>query len=381
MMTLLKRLFPAFLIALVMVAGCKKEKYNFDDLPPTVKGFFTTSATKYNINEEILFRNESEDAETYSWDFGDGTTSAEKDPSKTYTAPGTYTVKLKAVGPGGTGSSSKNLTIVDPDAVILSDQELYFIEYNNPPRAIRKISLLPGSVAGTVVSLSGKAGVGIAYDSVNKKIYFSDFINSNAGKIWRMNTDGTGMQDLVSGIDDPYSVAVNINGGKIYWADDAGNISRANLDGTGFEKEFIHISSGQMRGIAYNSKTDIIYFYEVNNEDLYAANSDGTGVTKIVEGAYGYGIFVDEENSKIYFEDRNKPAILQCNLDGSGIVEIVSVPGTRVYGMAIDYITNKFYWSDMSNGAIRRSNLDGSSVETLLTDLSSPRGLFIKSKE
>lgn len=377
-MTFLKTLFPGFLIVIIALIGCAKDNYNFNDLPPTVKSYFTTTATKYNINEEVQLKNESKDADSYSWDFGDSTTSTEKDPKKIFTKPGSFTIKLKAVGAGGTGNYSKTLTIIDPNAVVESNRDLFFIEYNNPTRAIRKISLKSGSVAETVLSLTGRAGVGLAYDSVGKKIYFTDFINTNAGKVWRVNLDGSGLQELASGITDPYSIAVNIKGGKIYWADNAGNISKSNLDGSGFVKDFIHVNSGQMRGVSYNSKTDMIYFYEVNNEDLYAAKSDGTGVSKIIEGAYGYGIFVDEENSKLYFENRNEPAIMRANLDGSGIVKIVSVPGTRVYGMAIDYSVNKFYWSDMSNNTIKRSNLDGTKIETVLTGLNSPRGLFIK---
>ncbi|HRO85156.1 MAG TPA: DUF5050 domain-containing protein [Niabella sp.] len=372
------KLLPAFLLVLI-IAGCKKEKYDFDSLPDTVKSFYTFKNTKLLIDEPIQFNNESENAETYTWDFGDGTKSNEKNPNKTYKNPGTYTVLLKAVGNGGTGNYSKDLVVIDPNAVTNADKEMYFIEYG--AKFIKKISLDPGSVAENVVSIADKRGVSIAYDVKNKKIYYTDFEDSDDGKIWRMNLDGSNMEALVSGITDPYAVAINLKGGKIYWADDDGNVSRANLDGSNVEKEFIHIADGQMRALAYNSKTDVLYFYEVNNEDLYSAKSDGSGVGKIIEGAYGYGMFVDEINDKIYYEDRNKPAIMRANLDGSGIVKIADAPGTRVHGMAIDYSSNKFYWADRDKSVIRRANLDGTGAETFLSGLSNPRGIFIKNKE
>lgn len=377
-MTVMHKLLPAFLLVLI-IAGCKKEKYDFDSLPDTVKSFYTFKNTKLLIDEPIQFNNESENAETYTWDFGDGTKSIEKNPNKTYKNPGTYTVLLKAVGNGGTGNYSKDLVVIDPNAVTNADKEMYFIEYG--AKFIKKISLDPGSVAENVVSIADKRGVSIAYDVKNKKIYYTDFEDSDDGKIWRMNLDGSNMEALVSGITDPYAVAINLKGGKIYWADDDGNVSRANLDGSNVEKEFIHIADGQMRALAYNSKTDVLYFYEVNNEDLYSAKSDGSGVGKIIEGAYGYGMFVDEINDKIYYEDRNKPAIMRANLDGSGIVKIADAPGTRVHGMAIDYSSNKFYWADRDKSVIRRANLDGTGAETFLSGLSSPRGIFIKNKE
>lgn len=375
-MIIIKRLLPFFLVTLILMVGCRKDPYNFNDLHATVISFYTVSDTKFDMNEEIHFKNESKNADTYSWDFGDGTTSTDKDPVKTYPKAGNYTVTLKAIGPGGTGNYSSDITIIDPNQNTGANGMMYFIEYGSD--AIKKISLQPGSSAELVADISGKAGVGLAYDSVNAKIYFSDFDATDDGKIWRMDTTGNNMEELVSGITDPYSVAINLTGGKIYWADDAGNISRANLDGSGLEREFIHITDGQMRGIAYSYKQDIIYFYEVNNEDLYAAKSDGTGAAKIIEGAYGYSILVDDKNSKLYYEDRNKPAIMQSNLDGSGIVKIVDAPSTRIHGMAIDHFNNKFYWADRNKGIIYRSNLDGSGVENFLSNLSSPRGIFIK---
>lgn len=372
---------PAFLIALFVFVGCKSDKYVFEDLGEPVKSFYTYTDGKILINQVVTFTNQSESAETFTWDFGDGTTSTEMNPTKVYPEPGSYNVKLKAVGPGGTGNYAKSIVVIDPDAIVLTDKFLYYIEYNNPIRAIRKVSLNLGSVAESVVSIAGKLGVGLAVDSINGKMYYTDFFDDATpnGKVWRMNLDGSSMEAIVSGIADPYSIAVNTSAGKIYWADDAGNISRANLDGSQLERQFVTVADGQMRGITFNSKTNKIYFYEVNGENLYVVNSDGSGKQVLVEGAYGYGVYVDEVNSKLYYEDRNEPAIMQCNLDGSGIVKIVDVPSTRVYGMGIDYITNKFYWSDMSKNVINRSNLDGTKVElSFLSGVNSPRGFFIK---
>ena len=45
---------------------------------------------------------------TYHWDFGDGATSHERNPSHTYTAAGTYTVKLTVTGANGEVQVTKN---------------------------------------------------------------------------------------------------------------------------------------------------------------------------------------------------------------------------------------------------------------------------------
>lgn len=376
-MKALKNILSALVMTLMIVSGCENAKYDFDALPEPVKSFFTHSgAEQLNINEEIRFTNASENADSYSWDFGDNTTSTEVNPTKIYTSPGLYTVKLKAVGPGGTGNYSVDLAIIDPDAEIESDGELYFIEYGSS--LLRKLSLVPGSTVETVLDMDGKDGHGMAYDAVNEKIYYVDFQTTNAGKVWRMNPDGSDLEELLSGLNSPYGIAINLDAGKMYIADGP-NVSRANLDGSGFEKEFINIPGGAMRAIGYNTKTGLIYFYEVNDEDLYIAKSDGSGVAAIVQGAYGYGLFIDEINEKIYYDDRRQTGLMQANLDGSGVVKIANYTGNRGgSGIAIDYEANKLYWSETNLGNVKRANLDGSEQGTVLSGVSNPRGMFVK---
>lgn len=378
MTILFKKMFPAFLlIALMATAGCKKNNYNFDDLPPTVKSFFSVGNTELKMNEPIQFKNESENGESYSWDFGDETKSTESNPTKTYSKAGTYTVKLKVVGAGGTGNYSRDLAIIDPNASTGNERELYFIEYGS--KLIRKLSLIPGSPAETVVNMTGKEAHGMAYDSINKKIYYCDFQAANAGKILRMDVDGTNIVELLSGLAAPYGVAINLAEGKMYIADGA-NVSRANLDGSNYEKSFINISGGLLRAIGFNRKTGILYFYEVDKEIMYSAKSDGTGIGKIIEGAYGYGLYVDEINQKIYYDDRRQTGIMQANLDGSGKIKISpTVTGNRGgSGITVDHSTNKVYWAETNNGFIKRANLDGTEVETVLSGVNGPRGMFIK---
>ena len=50
----------------------------------------------------INFINQSSGANTYHWDFGDGTTSCAENPNHTYAQAGTYTVTLYAIIDGCT---------------------------------------------------------------------------------------------------------------------------------------------------------------------------------------------------------------------------------------------------------------------------------------
>jgi len=53
----------------------------------------------------VSFYNNTMDANSYTWEFGDGNISQEKAPTHTYRTPGTYHVKLTAKGPGGTNQA------------------------------------------------------------------------------------------------------------------------------------------------------------------------------------------------------------------------------------------------------------------------------------
>jgi len=56
------------------------------------------------VGADVSFLNESVDADSYAWDFGDGSTSAELHPFHHYTLPGVYTVCLTATNAFGSST-------------------------------------------------------------------------------------------------------------------------------------------------------------------------------------------------------------------------------------------------------------------------------------
>lgn len=57
---------------------------------------FSTSDTKYCVDETILFSNNSENAVSYEWNFGNGITSTSANPIYNYSEKGDYTISLVA---------------------------------------------------------------------------------------------------------------------------------------------------------------------------------------------------------------------------------------------------------------------------------------------
>ncbi len=321
----------------------------------------------------VQFTNTSRGAVSYQWSFGDpnNSTSTEKDPTFSYNNGGTYTVTLKAVSAVGETTVTRQITVTGAPSV----KQVYFIEYGTG--LIKKLPLDGSSTATTVLDINGKAGVGLVYDAVHEKVYFSDFEVTGSGKIWRMNLDGSELIEIAANILDPYGLALDVTGGKIYWVDDEGNVSRANLDGSSPQIGIVNILGAQMRAISLDVENSKMYFYDVNAENLYVANLDGSNPTILVAGVYGYAILVDTVNDKIYFDDQNTDTLIRANLDGTGQITI-DASGSRIYGMDIDHSANKLYWSGRDTGELTRANLDGTNPEILLTGLGSPRGMFVK---
>src|SRR5690606_23206309 len=56
--------------------------------------FTSTNNNTCNVPATVNFTNTSVGGNSYSWDFGDGGTSASASPSHTYSTPGSYAVRL-----------------------------------------------------------------------------------------------------------------------------------------------------------------------------------------------------------------------------------------------------------------------------------------------
>lgn len=88
------------LILIFACISCKKDP---------VADFKIEGITK--VGEKLSFINTSEHSNSYYWDFNDGSTSSEENPTHVYAKPGNYNVKLDAIGSKGSASMIKPLKI------------------------------------------------------------------------------------------------------------------------------------------------------------------------------------------------------------------------------------------------------------------------------
>lgn len=93
-----------YLLSILLFASCARPIADF-----TVQGTDRTAPAA------LEFENNSQNAETYEWDFGDGNTSMEATPSHRYRSSGNYLVKLKAKKGNKTRKTEKRVKIDAPD--------------------------------------------------------------------------------------------------------------------------------------------------------------------------------------------------------------------------------------------------------------------------
>ncbi|MEL6558151.1 MAG: PKD domain-containing protein [Bacteroidota bacterium] len=105
----------AVVLALITFASCNDDE-PIEVIPDPIAGF---SQTVDQSTGEVFFINTSENAVSYSWDFGDGTSSIEVSPKKTYPT-GSYTVTLTVTNEVEVSDTFEDtFTITVPEAVTL----------------------------------------------------------------------------------------------------------------------------------------------------------------------------------------------------------------------------------------------------------------------
>lgn len=105
----------------------------------------------------LIFTNNTQDADSYLWDFGDGQTSTDFEPTHLYVQPGNYDVRLTAFNLCGQRSTNE-LIGVDPVGVSNFSLNNSVEVYPNPSNGVYNLQLLGGSEQEKKVSVTDMQG-------------------------------------------------------------------------------------------------------------------------------------------------------------------------------------------------------------------------------
>ncbi|MFM2283855.1 MAG: hypothetical protein RL222_1359 [Bacteroidota bacterium] len=108
----MKKIFGIFAIAMALFAtSCTKECEE-----PTVAVVASFTVPEDPTTDGVTFTNTSTGADTYLWDFGDESTSTEKNPTHPYDEPGYYTIKLTASKGNVSATTTVSTYVYSPES-------------------------------------------------------------------------------------------------------------------------------------------------------------------------------------------------------------------------------------------------------------------------
>jgi sugar lactone lactonase YvrE len=217
------------------------------------------------------------------------------------------------------------------------------------------------------ISVSAFAGfgwpAGIVADG-NGNIYITD---PDAGEIKRMNSDGSNIVTLASGIWSE-SIAADASG-NIYVTDlDAGEIRRMNSDGS----NIVTLASGIWPGGIAVDGSGNIYVTDPDAGEVRKMNAGSSDFVILASGSHFYGIAVDGSGN-ICVTDPDAGEVRKMNAGSSDFVILASGFDCPA-GIAVD-ANGKIYVTDIYIGEVKRMNSDGSNIVTLGSGFAYPAGI------
>ena len=133
----------------------------------------------------------------------------------------------------------------------------------------------------------------LMYNPDNDKVYFTNDKYDYSGGVYRLNPDGTGLEEIVQGTDGG-AIIVDTEDDYVFYADWLKGICRNNYDGT-----------------------------------------DELVIDPDYVDAFVWGMAVDPDAGKVYYADKYDNKIVEANLDGSGKTDLVTDINAHAIALAV----------------------------------------------
>ncbi len=392
-----------FFAAAVAMTACVDKEADYINIPSEDVDFsYSVDGDQYTLDyyvvSSIQFTNTSAKTGTFTWDFGDGTTSTEANPVHKYAKAGQYTVRLTL---DGVGYKEEPLMIFDiAPSLSIESQSTDIIEINDTKVSFKLALPNPENLRvryewtfpdGTVDANGKPITSFTGYAESDGTVQYPgevSFKNIGSQKIeiqtyFDLDGENRRLEDAYLNV----QVGSSIEAPTLYYAQRDGNIKAIKLIDSSLLPKGTKVMPFDMGVKSGNSPFNICYgeveieneegakvkegwiyildagkqYYYVNDESgtlgdglITAMRVDGTGVNTVITNVGGYAFndpfqgFV--ANGKLYYSDRNQ-GVSAIDLTARGEVVGATSTGQRSeYTFHNEYIP--YYGRGIAYGAI-----------------------------
>ncbi|WGK65245.1 PKD domain-containing protein [Croceiramulus getboli] len=257
-----------FFVLSTVIIGCEDDDINLDS-PYTLFTFDVTDLT-------VVFANATVDnPESFNWDFGDGASSTEANPTHTYQEGGTYTVVLTASNSAGEDQFERTVTVTEPIPPLAPVVSESFDSYT-----------ADASVEGQGTATDGWAGAWTKLTGDDVNVVSSGIINNQiavatSGNALLLDASGTNTR-YKRNFETPY-----VDNGNTYWFAFQAEFNNTDLDGGEVQVMLVDNDvesfgagggDGQFLGIGKTinpAGLGIMTFGPFNNEEATTVTAEG----------------------------------------------------------------------------------------------------------
>lgn len=303
----------------VLAVGCDKSP---SDRPaPAPNADFSAEPSSGEEPLEVNFTDRSiGDITGWEWDFGDGSTSTERNPTHSYTEEGTYTVELTVNGPGGSDTDTRidHIAVTEKSVTPTPGaQENFRFLISDDVNAIEDFQYLYVNISSIGVRQGGESGQWKQWSLDIEPIDLKPLVGVKALEIWSGHLD----------VGEYSKVFVYVN-----------NVTGVLVDAEDGETVDVMLPSNKLQiskpfVVAEDSVTSFVYDITV-----VAAGNQHSGIKYILRPQIGQS-GADKEFEEVELPDKPEPE-LQIQLDGdtgpgAEVSIMVTLEGAPVGGATV----------------------------------------------
>ncbi len=216
----------------------------------------------------------------------------------------------------------------------------------------------------------------LAIDAASETVFWTDF---NSGLVRRANLDGTGVNVIVTGLNQPTALAVDPEQGCLYISElGAARIVRVRLDGT--DQQTVH-SGITTFGIAFDPHERQLYWTDTTLGRIQRSDDLGTNIETAITsaGIFPIGIAIDAVNRRVVWTDFLANQIRGLDLlDGTTTIIAGAPAAISPTTLAINPTHQEVFWVNNTDGSIWSGNYDGTSInEVMISETFDPYGIGV----